>query len=322
MSSTTLQFVVAGALIAAWTWMLGRPILTNLLRRSRRDSIGHFRYQQAVLSRPAGQEGSTLRSRWADRPRPVSDWRAQPVERRRLQLMLGFAMATFAALLMAIALRGPFVRLFVLTALCFAAYLGVAAYIGARTLRQLEARRRPPVAETARPARAAQSARSARSTRSARSDHGSVGDAVLRAEPERSGDRAGDDLALLADDRFGTGVFEDEFFEPIPELVEPLSLDASLLRPGAGSGDDPEREHGADGDRAAAGSTWVGDPIITDIETSDEVGEPLAAPELSEQATFTSPAQRSRPPKRDKARPIYIESQLDDGDDRARAVND
>ena len=138
--SSTLQFVVAGALIVAWVWMLGRPILTNLFRRSRRDSVGYFRYQQAVLSQQGGprRRSSLL---WEDRPRPLLYWRSQQLEQRRLQTMLGFAIATFISMLLAIALRGVFVRLFLVVGICFVLYLCVAAYIGAAQLRrQLEVR--------------------------------------------------------------------------------------------------------------------------------------------------------------------------------------
>ena len=56
MRSAVLQFLVAGALVVAWIWMLGRPLLTMLARRSRRDSIDHFRHQQAMLGRSADDD--------------------------------------------------------------------------------------------------------------------------------------------------------------------------------------------------------------------------------------------------------------------------
>ncbi|MEB3173000.1 MAG: hypothetical protein VKL97_03975, partial [Cyanobacteriota bacterium] len=131
------QFLVVGALAAAWIWMLGRPLLLMLVRRSHRDSVSQFRHHQAVLGRSLGAEpGSTggLRSF-----RPLADWRAQPRERRRLQVMLGFAMATFGSVLLALALRGVFIRLFLVMAIGFVAYLLMAASIGARELRAREA---------------------------------------------------------------------------------------------------------------------------------------------------------------------------------------
>ncbi len=350
MRSPTLQFIIAGALVAAWVWMLGRPLLTSLFRRSRRDSVGHFRYQQAVLSRPAGYEEAAT-SRWVDRPRPLRAWRSQPIERRRLQTMLGFALATFFSMLLAIALRGMFVRLFLIMALCNVVHIGVAAAIGARELRRRdrEARARATSKLAARGAEAGH-----RAMTKPRADV--EGDVSTSSDLETaSGTSTGyvpyqEPSVLFPDppsrenpvhvefddvEKFGTGEYDDEFFEPIPELMfEPLNLDASILQ----DGDDPK-------DRTLFGP--VDEDLIASSDLSDEflqavMGEEIlepgdliepeegeaVGPEADEDGdgalpTFTAaPQQRPRPPKRKKARPIYIESQLDEDEEKRKAVGD
>jgi len=364
--SSTLQFIVAGALVAAWAWMLGRPLLTNLFRRSRRDSVGHFRYQQAVLSQQAGYVAVGGR-RWADRPRPIHRWRSQPRQRRRLQTMLGFAMATFFALLLAIALRGLFIRLLLVMALCSLTYVSVAAFIGSRELKRLEIRRR-------RDAAARMAERSAESEE--RSEPGSEtesGPSIgSEAKPERSvlfpdplPEPAAADLAGLADlEGFGTGEFDDDFFEPIPGLTfEPLNLDSSILEGDGGDGHrtlfgsdrvQPGPLFGEDfSDRPNAKEIveeLVGRHGSVDFFDESDLEEAVASEDESEarhdhdsyldvsaedsvdespdedesnSPTFTAPAgQQPRPAKRNKARPIYIEAQLDENGERIQAVND
>ncbi len=363
MRSPTLQFIIAGALVAAWAWMLGRPLLTNLFRRSRRDSVGHFRYQQAVLSRPAGYEDEAP-SRWADRPRPLRAWRSQTIERRRLQTMLAFALATFFSMLMAIALRGVFVRLFLIMALCNVVHIGVAAAIGARELRRREREARARAA-TRIAAKTAEDGTSSVSRHRVDAEH----QAAPRARSElETGDQAEaryvpyqepsvlfpdppppsperDELIDVGfdDEKFGTGEFDDEFFEPIPELMfEPLNLDASILQ----DGDNPkdrtlfgpaEEEAVVSSDlsdeflEAVIGEGYLeaGDLFEADGEALDsfDVDED-AEPELDDEAeepvpTFKAPPQqRPRMPKRNKARPIYIESQLDEEEEKRKAVGD
>lgn len=321
MSSSTIQFVVAGALIAAWAWMLGRPILTSLFRRSRRDSIGHFRYQQAVLSGPL-DGGEVPRRWWTDRPRPFADWRDQPKERRRLQTMLGFALATFASMLLAIALRGLLIRLFALMAVCFLAYLCLAVVIGTMELRAAEAVRRQRASASVAPLAAASTVRGKRagttkatgstgSTRSLGTEPIEAASAGLDEVPgpilEREvAQRVEVDEFLDEFESFGTGIFDEGFYEPIPELAaKPLTLDSSLLQPpDEALVDEPEAE--------AVAASQDADPGPTQDE-----------PDRTE-PTFTTPPPPKRvwASKRNKARPIYIEAQLDDEGRPVKAVND
>ncbi|MGH1491560.1 MAG: hypothetical protein ACRBK7_19535 [Acidimicrobiales bacterium] len=445
MSSSTLQFVVVGALIAAWAWMLGRPILTNMFRRSRRDSVGHFRYQQAVLGQSmvhdlhtsatpeaspvemtdfddagdvgiadhglAEAVGPAAPDSRSNRRRPIADWLAQPVERRRLQLMLGFAIATFVSLLMAIALRGTFIRLFLLLAICFVAYICIAALIGASQLRRAE---REFAANYQAPVAGADPG-TGTITGLAISDAQSMVD-TLDSDTEAASILEG--LETYEDlEHFGQGIFDDEFFEPIPELAfQPLGFESATedeghvdfesefelqdelevddesaefsfdyespfdYTPLSGSDlsqsgpsepafaetvlwadlDEPEQvaayqpeqgdffepapaEHVEEypvGQYAADEYTpdeyaveYTGDEYAVDepAHVAEYPADEYTAPEYTaEQAdnqrsepTFTAaPEQRPRVTKRNKARPIYIESQLDEEAEQIKAVND
>jgi hypothetical protein len=279
------QFLVAGALAVAWIWMLGRPLLTMLARRSRRDSVGHFRHQQAVLGRSIGVD-VPVRSPWLRALRPVAEWRSQPVERRRLQLLLGFAIASFVAALLAIALRGVFVRLFLVMAIGLVVHLLVGAWIGARELRAGEADQ--------------------------------IRRALLADErPAESGGRpvARNDTGPAIDE-LGDGLFDEAFFEPIPEFER-------LRSPGPPIPDDPPAPQEGTGSPPVEPAAATG--VIPDLPGDQEdapVTEPVAD-QTGPEPTFTTPRrERHRPPRRPKARPIYIESELDDGDGTIRAVND
>lgn len=418
MNSSTLQFLVVGALIAAWAWMLGRPILTSLFRRSRRDSVGHFRYQQAVLGQSLFEDsdvGLGMASSNTDRlaksvtgvgssrPRPIADWRAQPIERRRLQLLLGFAIATFLSLLLAIALRGPFIRLFLLMAVCFAAYLGIAALIGASQLRRQEeefALRQQAVADADLLSQEHQisdefSAFDEIAVDEMAFDEIAVDEiAVDEIAVEPPAASILDGLETYGDlEHFGQGIFDEEFFEPIPELAsnsadpelefDELGLESYEVDEVSERVDDElafdelafdeqpafDEEPAFDPDLAfdpGAAFDYVSpfefkpltepgmphsvlwadleepeqpDVVMAEaeeavesasaefIESSDSAGgvepEVTAEPETAPEPTFTAaPEQRPRSPKRNKARPIYIESQLDDEADPRKAVND
>ena len=385
MSSSTLQFLVAGALIAAWAWMLGRPILTNLFRRSRRDSVGHFRYQQAVLGRPLDEDPFSRRSVTQTVLQPLRDWRGQPLERRRLQVMLGFSFATFFSLLTAIAFRGSAIRLFLIMIVCFGVYLGYAAYVGAAQIRRQQqptsrrTRHSSVVGEREQPARGAAGDEHASShidydddldliedeqsqTEVAahyEADHGFEDGVRLTGSqpPEETLVELDYELVAEADDPFdgsagfGTGDFEDGFFDPIPELqFAPLNLDASVIKPTEvteraanvefESGFDLEDEAEfdldldvrADNTSHEAGSPFEADSkdiLAGDVVADESVSaDPAVDSEPAEQdqadvaPAFTAPPQQRQRPARKKARPIYIESVLDEVDDQQRVVND
>lgn len=282
MTSTVFQFLVAGALVMAWIWMLGRPLLTTLARRSRRDSVGHFRHQQAAIGRSIAAEPLDRAGRLPSF-HPVAQWRAQPIERRRLQLLLASAIAAFSSLLLAIALRGLFVRLFLLMAIGFVGHVLIGALIGARELRALEAGRSTV----------------GRTSRSRRQDLARSG---VDAEAELFQDR---------DPRFAEG-----FFEPIPEFdgarQQPVAEPPPVGPPSA------EPVEPAEPARPVAEIDTS--PAAEAPATDDGPGQDA---EVATEATFTAPpVDRTRPARRPTARPIFIESELDEGDGTVRAVND
>lgn len=293
MRSAVLQFLLAGALVVAWIWMLGRPLLTMLARRSRRDSVGHFRYQQAALGQTIGVDPAP---RWTSSVlRPVTDWRAQPLEQRRLQVLLGGGLATFASALLAIALRGSYIRLFLIMTAGFTAHLLIAAWIGSRELRQRDAELRRRTIDAATERSAGRSVSAAR-----RTDEVLVGDDSVAGEHDEGED-------LFAGDGLGGGLFDEGFFEPIPELDQ-LSGSRSAATTAASAAD------GETGQEIHTGPDQGGE--------DDRIDEAPAASDDAE-PTFTAPvAPRPRPGRRPKARPIYIEGEPDEGDGTVRAVND
>ena len=205
--------------------------------------------------------------------------------------MLGFAMATFASALLAIALRGSFVRLFLIMTVGFTLHLLVAAAIGARELRQREAELRRRTID-----RAAAERSEVRVERTA-----------VRIEETEYEDEHDD---LLAGNGIAGGLFDEGFFEPIPELEAP-----------------GRREQPAPAAASAGSPRSIFDPgegvAASHDEATDEGGRSAEAAQERSEATFTSaPVARSRPSRRVKGRPLYIESESDEGDGTIRAVND
>ncbi|MEL6985186.1 MAG: hypothetical protein AAFO29_22325, partial [Actinomycetota bacterium] len=226
--------------------------------------------------------------------RPVVEWRSQPLEQRRLQVLLGGAIAAFASALLAIALRGSFVVLFLAMAGVFTVQLLVAAWIGSRELRAREADLRRMTIDTATERSVGRSVAATR-----RADHDLVGQEAVAADE--------DDLEdLLAGDGLGGGLFDDGFFEPIPELDQ-LSGNRAVDRTPATSPDD-QAENDLD---------------LDDVLDDGEIDHDAVAIDDGAEPTFTTPATpRPRPSLRPKGRPIYIEGETDEGDGTVRAVND
>ncbi len=232
----------------------------------------------------------------------LTNWFEQPIERRRLQTMLGFAMANFTSLLFAIALRGVFVQLLILMLACFAVYLAAAGLIGARELRAREAEVwRDEVWED-----------------EVWEDESSW--AGRRSEPRSSGTEVVD--GMLAEGFFGAGVDSEE----ISRGREVGPLDHSIFEPDARR-DQGSRTAAAEyvaelGLDAHAGSTGRDH----DEGRTDGVGpdpDPEAEAESEGSATFVTPTQaRPRRNRRPKARPIYIEAEYDEDDGTSKAVND
>lgn len=140
-ATTVVQYLIAGTLAVAWLWILGRPLVAGLFKRSRKGSIGYFRQQQAVLAAAGGFEAPP--KTWRDQlPRPISAWRAQNLEKRRLQSLLGSAIAVLVSAFCAIAFKGLFVPLLVLLFILSMIHLVFAAFVGSKELRSQQAHAR------------------------------------------------------------------------------------------------------------------------------------------------------------------------------------
>jgi hypothetical protein len=121
----TISYVVLVLLVAAWTWVLGRPLLQNLFNSSHRDPVGHFNRQLSVLAQapqrslvepPMGFAGS---------------FKAQSAKRRRLQWFLGFVIAAVVSLVLAVVVGGVFVWQHLLIDGLLVGYVVYAARAGA-----------------------------------------------------------------------------------------------------------------------------------------------------------------------------------------------
>jgi hypothetical protein len=350
---STWQLVVVGVLIAAWVVVLGGTAVVDAYRwfdgRSRRR---HTRQHSSARSTPdlkagddteidrrravdhrrgaptgVGRDGTgdglglagRLRIRWWERPHPVAAWRAQDVVQRRIQLLLGLSVATFGSMFLAIALRGVFVRLFLLMVGVMALVLAVAAYIGAVELRHH---------------RAQAGARRANEERSHR-----ILDVTSPSAPILEGNDDGP--ITMADEGFR----QTDDSEP-GLIFEPLNLDEIVLELGR------DRHGESWGEEILIADTGFEVPIdaelarelgiegtVEQIETESitDIGEPpsdddggrdrgggrhdatfSAAPEVGARQASA----RARSKKKRQARPIYIESTLDDDENQWNVAND
>lgn len=324
MTLSSWQLIVVAGLATIWAVVLGIPLLADLLRwlRSRPATPRSDR-------RPARRNlVESFERAWWNRPRPIRSWRSQDVVRKRLQSMLACAMATTVAMFLAIALRGPYVQLLLIMLTVSLITLAVGAFVGAaeneNLVDQLRARRR------------------------GRGDQGSDGDEVwgdlvlpglLGAAPMTSPDEvptanpfADPDgeitIPSLADitEAFRSPDRSGFMFEPLnlDEIRDDVVIPETVAEELSGAGPidvpvDPALAaelglplgHDDPAPPAPAEETVAGDERRGDVRFS-------AAPEAgSRQASA-----RARRAKRSKARPIYIESVLDDGDNPGKAIND
>lgn len=324
MTLSTWQLIVVAGLAAIWAVVLGVPLLADLLRwlRNRPPT-------PRLDRRPTRRKLVEWFERaWWNRPRPIRSWRSQDVVRKRLQSILACAMATTVAMFLAIALRGLYVQLLLVMVAVSLVTLAVGAIVGAaedeNLVDQLRARRRD------------------------RADHGADGDEVwgdlvlpglLGAAPLTEPDEVPTANPFAEPDREisipSLADITEAFRSPDRSgfLFEPLNLDEArdeVVIPeavaeelsGVGPIDVP-----VDPKLAAELGLRVGDEIPEQTPPSEEAATGVdrrpdvifsAAPEAgSRQASA-----RARRAKRSKARPIYIESVLDEGDGPGKAIND
>ncbi len=111
-------------LVAAWGWVLGRPLLQSLLNTSHRDPVGHFNRQLSVLGQ-APRESVRFGSG------PTLGQPRDSMKRRRLQWFMALVMASVVSLGLAVVFGGAFVWQHILIDVFLVAYVVVAARIGA-----------------------------------------------------------------------------------------------------------------------------------------------------------------------------------------------
>lgn len=320
MTLSTWQVIVVAALATIWAVVLGVPLLADLLRwlRSRPPA-------PRIDGRPARRNLSqSLERSWRNRPRPILSWRSQDAARKRLQWMLACGMATTVAMFLAIALRGPYVQLFLFMMAFSLVTLAVGAFLGAaeeeNLISRLRARRRAVSDEQA--------------------DGEERGDLVLPGLLGAAPLTGPDDVPTA-----------NPFIEPdgqvsIPTLAditeafrspdrsgfmfEPLNLDEA--RDGVVIPEAVAQE------LSSAGPIEV--PVDPDLvaelglpvdegSSAPSAGTGSMTPEQRRDVRFNAALEagsrqasaRARRSKRSKARPIYIESVLDD-DNPTKVIND
>lgn len=220
---------------------------------------------------------------WWTRPRPLMAWRSQDVWQRRRQALVGLAVAAVMAMLMAVALRGIFVSVFILMLVVL-----VAAFVFAVARGAAELRRGPQTVERQL------------------ADLGP--DATLATGPYAEtgifADRGGvPKLQLGSVEGPPPSIDSDE----TPLMFQPLGIDPSPNHTAAVA----ERAPGDDDHGHGPESQTVEDPSGDRTPDSGEdagVGPSFsAAPDAGRRQASA----RARSRKRSKARPIYIESTLD-----------
>ena len=308
MTLSTWQLIVVGSLAAIWAVVLGVPLLADLLRWFRNRPPASL-----SDSRPWPQRArSSMRQAWSARPRPVSRWRAQDAAQRRLQILLGCGMASVLAMFLAIAFRGLFVPLFAAILGLSVLIVAIGAVIGARHNRNV----RMELASQARD-RLTGSRQPGKPGRAGSVPHSSVtastfdpeSDGVPTANPWQSPD----------------GEFTIPTMAEIAEAFETPDRDGFMFEPL-----DLDQALASDSDRTSIRIPDVDIEVPLDPDLAAELGLDVNAVDSAEDARFTAapevgPRQasaRARRKKRNKARPIYIESVLDDVDEQGKAIND
>ena len=301
---TAVQVAVAAGLALAWIWVLGRPLLGGF-----RPSDAEW----AAAGSPEDPDGGGDPDFWE--VEPVGrfgwhGWRQRSSVARRRQALLATVFATFASFLLALALRGRFVWLFGLMVVTLAVHLGIASYLGGRMLRaREEARRAGRVHLPAAPAPSSVLAsaigpnhdRVDRSYRSPISSGGHAVSSFVETLIQMEWGTSADEAPSAAPARVSKPAPAATFEPPIEVDVLPdPTIEVDVLPPVAA---EPESV-----------------PAAPELEPEPEL-EPATPEAGPKQAPFTRPAAQIAP-RKPKARPIYIHSQLDEqGFQPPKAVN-
>lgn len=300
---TTIQIIVAGALLLAWIWVLGRPLVAP---QGRSRLVGGTASYQDHVAPPVEQaaDGSDLLDFRPSRGRRILEawksWLHRPAEVWRRQLLLASMLAVFASFLLAIALRNDFLLLFGLMMIGLAIHLLLAVFVGSR---MVAADRAVAVAAAKRKVaapgiliRAAPVA-----DLSAGSESAPVAaDESVQAPEDDTSESAFDLAAEMASELDGA-----EVTEPVDEAA----LVSDLIESEWGGSIEAGSEAGADNSDGASPQ---------DGDESTDSGSGSAGEPIFRRAAKDEPTRSKR-----TAEAIYIESQLDETGDvpEAKVVN-
>ncbi len=124
-----ISTIVLVLLVAAWGWVLGRPLLQSLLSQSHRDPVGHFNRQLSVLGNAPRQ--STAIGQTSALGQPIGFNRRSSMKRRRLQWFMALVMAAVVSLILAVMVGGVFIWQHLLIDALLVGYVVLAARMGA-----------------------------------------------------------------------------------------------------------------------------------------------------------------------------------------------
>lgn len=323
--ATTIQVVAAGALLLAWIWVLGRPLVTGALGRNAYRGLERSPLEGPELERSRSERSRTALAVAGRIPARLAGWWRTPVEIRRRQLMLATIFAAFGSFLLAIALRGRFVYLFGAMICLLVVHIAVAARVGGTIV---AARRAQLVAEAK--SRVKAEGMQIRATRvgsllepgseqaaGAETDGGTTGQRTVTVSADGILEDARPSAFRVASE-IAAGMAAEPRRES--EAVGVTSFVSDLIDLEWGRPPDPSETS------APAPSTERSDRADREppSESREEAsGGQLATEEGSSEPIFTRPTKDVRPRPRRKARPVSIESQLDEegGLPRAKAVN-
>ena len=294
-----IQIAVAGGMLVAWVWLLGRPGLHAGASdpADESDAPGDLEFwgQDSSWRRFTGRVGRLTR-------RVGGRWWDVPVEHRRRQLLLGTMIASFVSFFLAIALKGRFLYLFVMMLTLLVAHLAIASRVGSRLVREQHARRA---------ARAQELARAAASPDDIRL--GGVGMVTLLGpedEPETVG------VTSYVSDLISEAWADLDNVDARPSAppVDTAADLASQLEWADDTVAEPERVD-ATAERVIESEPGV-EPGAAREQATATRSEPAAEPAtaVAAEPIFTRPVTDARATVRSrrKPQPIHIESELDD----------
>lgn len=314
--ATTIQIIVAGTLLLAWIWVLGRPLMSSRTPSAYEEFLARHperagRTAPQPAAGTAGAESSATPAipsqaapGWINLARR---WWYRPAHVWRRQLLLATMLATFVSFFLAVALRNSlgntFLYLFAMMVFGLVLHLGIAAYVGGRMLQANRAVAVRTVQAQVRPGGMAIRAEqvgggAAGSRRPILQDDGDVSLFEFDAADELEADSA---FNLAAD--IASALEHDERAGVIDEVAEVNELIESEW------GGEPETPPAPVAGDAEAPPTP--DPASATDPTADETeADPAFDPDG--EPIFRRAAKDEPPRPKRKPKPIYIESQLDD----------